>query len=777
MKFLTLFINFLCQNTYYESPNTIVMRLLFLFLCLPILAFGQCYNRYTQAIFPNVQIQTDVQYGTHIDAQGDSLALFLDFYAPSSDTLQERPLLILLHGKDFVTGSKEDSSLVYLSQKLARQGFAVAAINYSQVFSLQGLLDKKELFRSTLKAAQDAKAAVRFFKKMQQQQANLFRIDSTMIWLGGIGSGSMAAQMAVYLDDVLEVAPDFQAIIQAEGGLEGNSGHLLFSSQVKGVLNLSGATIDTDWMSNNTEPILNIHGILDDHYPYTSDSLFQYTHHTICNGHHELCYKRLNEVTFVQTHNSHADDGSFNVLAANQNGNIPAQFAAGVRGLGLKLYYESSIFCSGSGTQLYAYHGDPFLGCTQFSTIGNQILDFLNNNPNEFLFITIEGSASNSEIATGFNSAGLTPFLYQHTFGEIWPTLGALIESNQRLIVMTDNSGTSLPGYHHLWTFVQDTEYNFQTTNDFNCNYLRGNQNSDLFLLNHFLTVASPQPLSANNTNDWNLVLNRARQCGSSRNLHPNLLYIDFFNSGDVFRAADTLNQIGKDFPLVYGSSIINTAATQQGLLSELYSMNNHGFSPYNGSMGDSAAFFIGNFLTNHFPCELSCITPVSTIIGADSIWVDSTYFYTIVPNLGSNYQWITSDSIYNNSNSIPIQTQDTTSFSLHLIETSQYGCVFDTLSLTITSSLHTSISKLATNFKLRISPNPVHDKLVVHFDSYSNPSYLLKIYNQQGELIYQKQRFVDNNTISISLQHLDTGIYILSIPEIKGASIRFSKF
>lgn len=766
----------IASNACYEPSNTIAMqRLLFLFLCFPILVFGQCYNRYTQAIFPAIQVQTDILYGTHINSQGDSLSLTLDFYTPTSDSLNQRPLLILLHGKDFVTGSKEDSSLVYLSQKLAHQGFAVAAVNYIPIHSLQSLLDKKELFRSTLKVAQDAKAAVRFFRKMQQQQTNLYSIDTSMIWLGGIGAGSMAAQLAVYLDDTLEVGSNLRTIIQTEGGLEGNSGHPLFSSNVKGVLNLSGATINTDWMTNNTEPILNIHGTLDDYYPYASDSLFQYTHDMSCNGHHELCYKRLNEVTFVQTHNAHAEDGSFSVLAANQNGNIPAQLAAGVRGLGLKLYYTSSIFCGG-GTQLYAYHGNPFLGCTEFSTIGNQILNFLNSNPNEFLFITIEGSASNTEIATGFNSAGLAPFLYQHTLGEIWPTLGELISNNQRLIVMTDNAGPSLPGYHHMWSFIQDTEYNFQNINDFNCNYLRGNSNADLFLLNHFLTVGSPQPLSANTTNDWNLILNRARQCGSSRNLHPNLLHIDFFNSGDVFRAADTLNQIGKDFPLVYGSAIVDAMATQQGLLSELYTLNNYGFSPYHEPIGDSVAFFIGSFLTRHFPCELSCITPVHHIIGEDSILVDSTYLYSVNSNLGSNYQWITTDSIFHDSTSINIQVQDSSNFSLYLIETDQYGCVFDTITLSLTASMHTAISKLKSNLNLKISPNPVLNQLSIHLTVDSNPSYLLKIYNQQGGLVYKKRHLVTNNCMHIQLQDLDSGVYILSIPEIKGASVMFSK-
>lgn len=750
------------------------MRFLLLLFCiLPFATFSQCYNRYTQAIFPNIQTQTDIHYGTRVDSQGDSTLLFLDFYAPSNDPLQERPLIILLPGVDFVTGSKEDSNIVYLSQRLAHQGFTVATINYTKAFSLQALLNKKELFKASLRAAQDSKAAIRFFRKTHQQ-ANTYRIDTSMIWLGGIGSGSMAAQTAVYLDDLAELDADLQNIVQTEGGLEGTIGHPNFSSQVKGLLNLSGASIDPNWMSNNTTPILNIHGSLDDHYPYASDSLFRYTHNNICNGRHELCYKRLNEVTFVQTHNAHAD-GSFSVLAANQNGDIPAQLAAGVRGLGLKLYYTSSIFC-GSGTQLYAYHGNPFLGCTPFSTIGSQILTFLNNNPNEFLFITIEGSANNSEIATGFNNAGLNTFLYQHTFGETWPTLGELINNNQRLIVMTDNAGPSLPGYHHMWTFIQDTEYNFQTTNDFNCNYLRGNTNADLFLLNHFLTVGSPQPLSANSTNDWNLVLNRARQCGANRNLHPNLLYIDFFNSGDVFRAADTLNRIGEDFPLVYGSAIIHGNALQQGLLSSLYTINNQGFSPYYGPFGDSAVAFIGNFLTHHFPCELACITPVSNILGQDSIYTDTTYAYTINANLGSNYQWLSSDSVYNNTDSIYISQQDSGSFLIQVIETDQYGCSYDTLSLAVTTWLHTSVYPLKQDSELFISPNPVRDQLWIHFQTSSQPAYLLQIYTQQGQLLYNQKHSIKNNATSIPLEHLPSGLYILSIPQIKGGNILFSK-
>lgn len=739
------------------------MRLIILILLmLPVLSFGQCYNRYSQEIFSSVQVTNNIYYGKNIDYKGDTISLYLDYYESTTDTNTQRPLLILMHGADFVTGSKTDANLVSLTQKLVRRGYAVANINYRKRFSMQTLLDKQNLFEANLDAAHDAKAAVRFFKKSIQNN-NPYKIDSTMLWLGGIGAGSMAAQLAVYLDDSLEVSPNWWAIVQTKGGLEGTSGNPNFSSSVRGVINLSGAILDTAWISNNTEPLISIHGDMDDYYPYAADSLFAYTHNRNCNLHHELCYKRLNEVTFVQTHNSHAHDGDFSILAANQNGDIPAQLAAGVRALGIKLYYTSSFFC-GSGTDLYAYHGNPILGCVKFSDIGAQIKSFLDNNPDEFLFITVEGSASNTEIANGFNNAGLTPFLYQHSFGTVWPTLGELIDSGQRLIVMTDNSGASLAGYHHMWTFIQDTEYDFTNTGAFNCNHLRGNANADLFLLNHFLTVASPQPLSANNTNDWQLVLDRARQCGAARGLHPNLLYIDFFDSGDVFRAADTLNRIGEDFPLVYGSQTIQNYAQQHNLLTELYTINGEGYAPYSGNWGDSTVAFIADFMLRHYPCKMSCAPPVEQIIGQDSIAQNTAYTYSIAANMGATYQWIIKDSIYTDTSNITLSIADTTnSIMIKVIESSQYGCVYDTISMNLIVYAAVSTKHIDQQNQFWIHPNPARDQIWIELNNPTQEVYSLQIYDSQGRLIQQeKQQFSDKT--SINIKGLANGVYLLKI-------------
>jgi len=326
---------------------------------------------------------------------------------------------------------------------------------------------------------------------------------------------------------------------------------------------------------------------------------------------------------------------------------------------------------------------------------------------------------------------------------------------------MTSNGGPALPGYHEMWNFIQDTEYNFASTNDFNCNYLRGNTNADLFLLNHFLTVATPQPLSATATNAWGLVLDRARQCSTSRGLHPNLLYIDFFNSGDVFRAADTLNRIGEDFPSVHGSAALHYSALQYGLLSELYTMPNQGYAPFSSNWGDSATAFVADFMIRHFPCEMSCATPIDQIIGQDSIWKDSVYTYTINNNQGASYLWFTNDSIYTNSNVIHLSSHDSTGLlALNLIETSQYGCVYDTISTQITIFTNTAIHFIENSKNIRIYPNPTQDIIWIEIDS--QEPYTCQIYDHHGRLVLQKNQLLEKT--ALNLDALSAGIYILKI-------------
>ena len=52
------------------------------------------------------------------------------------------------------------------------------------------------------------------------------------------------------------------------GGLEGNSGNAGYDSHFHGVLNLSGAVGDTDWLVVGDIPVVNVHGDQDTVVPY-----------------------------------------------------------------------------------------------------------------------------------------------------------------------------------------------------------------------------------------------------------------------------------------------------------------------------------------------------------------------------------------------------------------------------------------------------------------------------------------------------------------------------
>ncbi len=78
------------------------------------------------------------------------------------------------------------------------------------------------------------------------------------------------------------------------------------------------------------------------------------------------------------------------------------------------------------------------------------------------------------------------------------------------------------------------------------CRPNRGPASAPLFLLNHWInTDPAPRPSHAAIVNAYEPLLRRARACAALRGRLPNLLAVDFYRRGDVFRVADTLNGVG----------------------------------------------------------------------------------------------------------------------------------------------------------------------------------------------------------------------------------------
>ena len=77
------------------------------------------------------------------------------------------------------------------------------------------------------------------------------------------------------------------------------------------------------------------------------------------------------------------------------------------------------------------------------------------------------------------------------------------------------------------------------------CRPNRGPKGAPLFLINHWVsTDPTPRPSDARKVNAYAPLLARARACDRIRDHQPNLLAVNFYKRGDVFKVADTLNGV-----------------------------------------------------------------------------------------------------------------------------------------------------------------------------------------------------------------------------------------
>lgn len=224
-------------------------------------------DRYSNEIFTEVS-RTNITYATVKGVDGKDISLSMDIYQPTGDEFEKRPLLILAHGGSFIGGSRLD--MQQFAQTGARRGFVTASIDYRLLSLSGGIPDSSKLVDIAIKASHDMRAAVRFFRK-SVSDGNIYKIDSDNIFIGGVSAGAITALHAGLLDETDPVPAIVKNTIANNGGIQGNSSNaeaLKFSSEVKGILNLSGAVITTDIIDAKDPSIYSYHGDKDEVVPY-----------------------------------------------------------------------------------------------------------------------------------------------------------------------------------------------------------------------------------------------------------------------------------------------------------------------------------------------------------------------------------------------------------------------------------------------------------------------------------------------------------------------------
>jgi hypothetical protein len=244
-------------------------------IIISILAFfvlqnsnAQCGHRYQDELLFDVQVTKDIQYGQAINTKNKTEKLYLDFYDPKPDPLALRPLLIFLHGGSFLDGDKSWNETTLPCMNLAKRGFAVAGVNYRLEDNYFSFIFSELFFKASIRATQDAKAAIRFFYKQAREKGNPYRIDTNQIFLGGVSAGAITALQTAYLDNIDEADFIMAKFINDLNGLDGESGNDGYSTKVKGVINISGCMLDRSYVNNNKNiPLLNIQYVNDIAFP------------------------------------------------------------------------------------------------------------------------------------------------------------------------------------------------------------------------------------------------------------------------------------------------------------------------------------------------------------------------------------------------------------------------------------------------------------------------------------------------------------------------------
>ncbi len=229
---------------------------------------GGRYTTETSYYFPIDSV--DVQFAKNVDAAGDTIDLEMTIFYPTGDVVEKRPVVILAFGGAFVTG--ERSSMAPTCRLLAMQGIVAITVDYRiyPVFKL-GYPSITQFYDTAIKAYGDIKSAVRHVRRMIDH-GNPYKMDGDRIMIGGVSAGAVASLHAACLNENDNLDPLIDSLIIANGGFSGNSGddiNLSYSSDVVGVINLSGALLDTTYLDEEDDfAIVSMHGTADATVPF-----------------------------------------------------------------------------------------------------------------------------------------------------------------------------------------------------------------------------------------------------------------------------------------------------------------------------------------------------------------------------------------------------------------------------------------------------------------------------------------------------------------------------
>ncbi|MBS1884011.1 MAG: hypothetical protein JSS97_13775 [Actinobacteria bacterium] len=302
-----------------------------------------------------------------------------------------------------------------------------------------------------------------------------------------------------------------------------------------------------------------------------------------CNGSVALCAKQLDHVVFPGTHNSFAAADEPGWYFASQRHGIGRQLDDGIRALLIDVHYgvtapngvvRTDFAAEGAdankvvaavpprarrlaerlagplGAGMPAGKPRPYL-CHTLCELGAEplgqeldvIADFLDSHPRTFLIVIVEDYVPPASIAAAFRAAGLAQVAARLPRRGAQPTLGALLGRGKRLAVFSEKAGGEPSWYMPAFDHIQDTPLGANRPDQLSCARFRGQPDSPLLLVNHWIPPFPPSPRLNQLIGKAPFLRHRLRACMRDRGFEGAIVAVDFYERTAVVRVAHEFNR------------------------------------------------------------------------------------------------------------------------------------------------------------------------------------------------------------------------------------------
>jgi hypothetical protein len=234
-------------------------------------------GRYYDLVFDKIKSTINIPYAEKPTSTGKIQQLVYDIYEPEGDTAALRAAVIMVHGGGYIDLLNQHSpDILELADKLVKRGYVCISVEYREEQNPLSLLSEEKMMKAVSRSLEDIHDAI--CQLMTEiNDGNPYRIDTSRVVSCGVSAGAVSLLHGAFLDSINTLPGQYPRWVYEVIGEDAQQilDDRYCGGKLKGIVNISGALLEADWIANDTSmALLNIHGIQDDIVPYKKDYPF-----------------------------------------------------------------------------------------------------------------------------------------------------------------------------------------------------------------------------------------------------------------------------------------------------------------------------------------------------------------------------------------------------------------------------------------------------------------------------------------------------------------------